>query len=471
MPRLLALAAAGKYLLDNPPPTARENLLTNLGIGFEHQYLFEGGASTFDDDKEGNLDLTIGGSATHAGDQLLKDSPDSINMGSSGANYLDYGAAALPSTTYIMEVWFRQDNFGHGKCVMIGQNGNIDLMVGQFDLTFNYPTCQLLVGGGGPTTYWESEIDFDGDDKPHQLLEFHEVGDRNNYIVCIDGMPVASGTNGGYLVNLGKPAFNGIASETANIRCGGDFGAAYFMDNGGELDLQDARLLFEATRTDDSHQMLTTPQWFILDSVDTTILGGDPTISKLGDVTHSEAGINSGAIPRNGKVYFELRFQLQGDNQFGCMPGIRLLNTSVLPWGLTPLATDGWRLEQSAFRDGHGVAVSVTEVTNNGNIFPPRTGEYYQFAIDWDTGDWWVGHENTWIGGGIVSNVANPSTGAFPLGVNSPTGIATLELDKDYCVNLSKLATFGNSECELVTASADFSETIPTGFSAWDDAL
>lgn len=469
MPRLLAQAAAGKYLLDNPPPTARDVLLTDLGIGFEHQYLFEGGAATFDDDEEGVLDLTIGGAATHAGDQLLKPSVDSINMGNAGANYLDYGAVALPVTTYIMEVWFRQPDLTHTEVVLIGTNAAVELSIGSNDGVFRFPTCRDNTGA--PVLYWESEIDFYGDNKPHQLIEAHEIGNRNNYTVIIDGMPVASGTNGGYLVNFEKPAFNGAAAETAAIRSGADFGAAYFMDNGADLTLEEARNLFVATRIDSSHSMLTNPQWFILDSDHTTLIGGDPTKCKMDDVVFGQAGINSGIIPRNGKVYFELLFILQGDNQFGCLPGIRKIISGGNVYGLPPSANDLFHLNQSQIRDGTDTQFTGTQVTNNGNIFPPRTGEYYQFAIDWDTGDWWVGHENTWIGGGIISNVANPSTGAFPLGVNSPGSIAPLDLDADYCVNLRKLSSFGNSECQIVTASADFFNAIPTGFTAWDDAL
>ncbi len=464
MPRLAALAAAGRYKLDNPPPTAREVILFSLGIGFEHQYLFEGGAATYDDDEEGVVDLTVGGSAVHGGDQLFKESVDSIELSDAGANYLDYGAVALPSTTYIMEVWFRQPNAGHGKVVLIGQNGNIDLIVGRFDLTFNYPTCQLLVGGGGPTTYWESEVSVYGDNLPHQLIEFHEVGDRNNYIVCIDGMPVASGTNGGYLVNLGKPSFNGLASETANIRSGADFGAAYFMDNGGEMDLLQARLFYEAAALS-GQDMLTIPRWYILDSVNVQSVGGtDDKDVLLGDV-NNDTGIRSGAIPRNGKVYFEVFIINQGQATTAIRYGIRKLAEGGNVGNTADNAEDGYTQNSQFLADGLQATLSGQD---NLALETAVTGNTFQIAIDWDTGDWWFGDGTNYKGSGTPGS-ADPANGTDPFGVSS--GVGPLDVNVNWAVWVRNNGTLGNGNIRLVTAAADFAHTPPTGFVAWEDAI
>ncbi len=412
-----------------------------------------------------NLSDGAGTDPTHAGLQLSHVSIDSIRW--PRTINADATQPSQDNDVHAFELWFRQPDFSQTECCLFNATNNSRVGVGRGNGGSNFPA---LVNNFNAVTEWESEIDFYGDNKPHQLFIAHSSD--TDYVVYIDGMPVARETNTGWLDNARRYIFNGEQSNGVDqgSRSGGDFGSLTEYKGGERFTQLNVRKLFEASALN-GHQMLTNPQWFILDSEHTTLIGGDPTKAKMDDVVSGQAGINSGAIPRNGKVYFELLFILEGDNQFGCMPGIRLLNVDADVFGTLPLQTDGYHLEQSVIRDGHGIRFPDQFVTNNANIFPPRTGEYYQFAIDWDTGDWWVGHENTWIGGGIVSNTANPSTGAFPLGVNSPEGVAPLDIEKDYCVNIRKLATFGNSETQLITASADFSETIPTGFTAWDDAL
>ena len=461
MPRLAALAAAGRYKLDNPPPTARVVLLTGLGIGFEHQYPFEGGVVTYNDDVELAVDLTIGGTATFDGAQLFKESVDSINMGSAAANFLDYGAVALPITTYLMEVWFRQPNLGQGKCVLIGTNGNIDLIIGRFDTGVNYPTCQEL--GGAPVLYWESEVSLYGDNLPHQLLEAHEVGNRNNYLVVIDGMPVASGTNGGYLVNMGKPSFNGILTETANIRSGADFAAAYFMDNGGELDLRQARLFYEVAALS-GQDMLTNPQWCALDSVNTTIGGTGLKDATLGDV-NNDTGIRSYAIPRNGKVYFEVFIINQGQATTAIRYGIRKLAEGGNVGNTADNAADGYTQNSQFIADGLQATLSGQD---NLTLETQTTGNTFQIAIDWDTGDWWFGDGTNYKGSGTPGS-ADPANGTDPFGVSS--GVGPLDVNVNWACWIRNNGTLGLGQVRLVTAAADFAHTPPTGFVAWEDAI
>jgi len=438
------------------------------------RYVFEGGGSTYLDDTNDkklnkaivrNLTDGAGTDPTFSGLQLSHVSIDSIRW--PRTINADAVQPSQDDDVHAFELWFRQPDFSQTQCCLIRASNNNRHGIGRGNGGSNFPA---MVNNFNALTDWESEIDFYGDNKTHQLVIAHSSD--TDYVVYVDGMPVASGTNTGWLDNARAYMFNGEQSNGVDelSRSGGDYGSLTEYKGGVRFTQNMVRKLFEASALN-GHQMLTNPQWFILDSDHTTLVGGDPTIAKMDDVVFGQAGINSAAIPRNGKVYFELLFVLQGDNQFGCLPGIRLLTADADVFGILPLRTDGYHLEQSQIFDGHGIRFPDQFVTNNGNIFPPRTGEYYQFAIDWDTGDWWVGHENLWIGGGIVSNAANPSTGAFPLGVNSPTGVAPLDLEKDYCVNIRKLASFGNSETQLVTASADFFNAIPTGFTAWDDAL
>jgi len=454
MPRLLAQAAAGRYIIENPPPTQRDNLLTSLGIAFEHRYLFEGGASTYDDDEEGIVDLTIGGTATFSGLQLLSASVDSVNMGNAAANFLDYGAVALPVTTYVMEVWFRQPALGHSEVVLIGTNAAVELSIGSNDGILNFPSCRDNTGS--PVLYWESEVDMYGDNLPHQLIEAHEVGNRNNYIVVIDGMPVASGTNGGYLVNFEKPAFNGASAETAAIRSGADFGAAYFMDNGGELDLLEVRKLFAFTALS-GHDMLTEPRWFILDSRNSAI---EPaTAAKQcnnGDFTN-DTGIRSGAIPRNGKVYFEIVFVSGGQGNTGVFVIKNCLDSGPVGRVLADSSDFGYRHE-GALKDGLGT--NITGLT--GTLGARSTGAVFRVAIDWDTGDWWMGDSSIWLGDG---GAGDPGTGANSLKTKAP-----IDVQAHWHLQATHIGSSGLERLAIRSAAGEFTLGLPTGYSAWDDA-
>ena len=617
--------AAGHNFLDPPPlnppgPATRAAVLAGLvGLDFVHQYLFEGGNPDFLLDEEGDTSRTLrllAATPTFGGAQLSKASLDSVNCGNTVQCLFEYNFT-VPLTIFAWELWYRQPDLGHNRCVLMGAPLNSNINIGRFNNTFNYP---MFRNDTNQTVGWESEVDLYGDNKIHQLIEAHEPATRENFILYIDGMPVASGTNAGVL-NDGSsgsqggwssgqqgPAFNGRNVGLTNAeRSGADFGSFHFYDGGAELTQLAVRQLYEGTaitvgvnapaglesgvildaqlsastefdaargaefarlnNADGSHwapltsntgewwkidfgsivqvvgistqggggtanfvetynlefndddsatwiqysgnpltgnsdtssivtnalvpftcrflrfraltwtsfinlraefelrveaipvrtiDMLTSPRWFILDSINCTVSAAPAKDLTCGDVTDNTGG-RSGAIPRNGKVYFEVEIIAQGDDTASNLLGLRRLSEGGNV-GFTPTIPDFEYHTDGAgdVVDGQGTTLGIT-----GTLGTAATARIFQFAIDWASGDWWMGTDNTVFAG--VGGVGNPSTGANPL--------TALDIRFNWAVIDRVNGANGNGVVRLITADADLNFAKPTGYVAWEDAI
>jgi hypothetical protein len=210
--------------------------------------------------------------------------------------------------------------------------------------------------------------------------------------------------------------------------------------------------------------MLTNPQWCLLDSVNVQSVGGtgDKDVL-LGDV-NNDTGIRSYAIPRNGKVYFEVFIIDQGDAATAIRYGIRKLAEDGNV-GDTCLAEDGYLQNSQFIVDGQQATLSGQD---NLTLETQTTGNTFQIAIDWDTGDWWFGDGTNYKGSGTPGS-ADPANGTDPFGVS--TGVGPLDIDVNWACWVRNNSTLGNGNVRLVTAAADFAHTPPTGFVAWEDAI
>ena len=470
MPRRLTLGAAGHNFLDPPPlgppgPASRAAVLSGLvGLDFIHQYLFEGGDPDYFLDEEGSRDLTsIAGTPTFGGDQLSRASIDSVNCGNTVQCLFAYDFI-VPLSIFAWELWYRQPDLGHDRCVLMGAPLNSNINIGRFNNTFNYP---MFRNDTNQTVGWESEVDLYGDNKIHCIIEAHEPATRENFILYIDGMPVASGTNagvlndgssgsqGGWSTGQKGPSFNGRNVGLTNAeRSGADFGSFHFYNGGKELTQLAVRQLYEGTALA-GQDMLTSPRWFILDSINCTVSADPAKDLTCGDVTDNTGG-RSGAIPRNGKVYFEVEIIAQGDDTASNLLGLRRLSEGGNV-GFTPSLPDFEYHTDGAgdVVDGAGTSLGIT-----GTLGTAATARIFQFAIDWDTGDWWMGTDNTVFAG--VGGVGNPSTGANPL--------TALDIRYNWAVVNRVNGANGNGVVRLITADADLNFTKPTDYVAWEDA-
>lgn len=476
MPRLLSMGAAGQYFRDPPPPppfpsTDRDTVLGGFATAFIHEYLFEGGTATYLDDENAVKNVTGGasGDPTFGGIQLSGASVDSVNFGNADARHTNWQAGAptpLETTVLAVEFWYRQPDLSQTVCDLIGSQSDDNVILGRESGVTNFPNFR---NHSPAFTFWEPEVDLYGDNKIHQLVEAHDVGTPANYIVYIDGIPVASGTNdglvgananGGWSGVGGGPCFNGNSAQAAADRSGADFGSCHMYNNGQTLSQLDVRQLYEASALP-GQDMLTNPQWCVLDSENTTTGGTGLKDATLGDVNDA-TGIRSYAIPRNGKVYFEMFIIAQGDNAAGSRLGIRKLTEGNAVGGFAANGADGYLVSGGQLLDGAGVSVVGQDGLSLANFATNRT---YQFAIDFDTGDWWVGDSTNYKGSGTPGS-ANPSTGTDGLGSVAPISLVT-----NWAAWTRTNGTLGNGQVRLVTASADFVNSIPTGFSAWEDAI
>jgi hypothetical protein len=104
--------------------------------------------------------------------------------------------------------------------------------------------------------------------------------------------------------------------------------------------------------------------------------------------------------------------------------------------------------------DGQDNSLGIT-----GTLGTAATGRIFQFAIDWATGDWWMGTDDTlWAG---VGGSGDPDTLANPLDA--------LDLDHNWAVVNRVNGTQGNGQVRLITASGDLNFTPPINFVAWED--
>lgn len=462
--------AAGQFFRDPPPlgepgPATRAAVIAGLvGLDFPQQYLFEGGLSGYLLDEEGVRDLTsIAGTPTFGGDQLSRTSIDSINCGNTVQCLFEYNFT-VPLTTFAWELWYRQPDLGHNRCVLTGSPLNSNINMGRANNTFRYPMFRNDTNGA---VGWESEVDLYGDNKIHCLLEAHELATRENYILYIDGMPVASGTNAGALNNgffgghggwsssIKGPSFNGRnVGLTDAERSGADFGSFHFYNDGAELTQLAVRQLFEGTALP-GQDMLQSPRWFILDSINCTVSAAPAKDLTCGDVTDNTGG-RSGAIPRSGKVYFEVEIIAQGDDTASNLLGLRRLSEGGNVGFIPTLPTFEYHTDGAGdVVDGAGTTLGIT-----GTLGTAATGRIFQFAIDWDSGDWWMGTDDTVYAG--VGGVGNPSTGANPLDA--------IDERFNWAVVNRVNGANGNGIVRLITANNDLNHIPPLGFNVWEDA-
>ena len=145
--------AAGHNFLDPPPldppgPASRAAVLSGLvGLDFVHQYLLEGGDPDYLLDEEESRDLTsIAGNPTFGGAQLSKASVDSMNCGNTTQCLFEYNFS-VPLTIFAWELWYRQPDLGHDRCVLTGSPLNSNINMGRFNNTFNYQKliCTVII--------------------------------------------------------------------------------------------------------------------------------------------------------------------------------------------------------------------------------------------------------------------------------------------------------------------------------------
>lgn len=444
--------------------TARAQMQKATGAQVDREYLWEGTTTTYlydDNDTDSRFPLVEGvGAPTNrvlGGTQLSYASVDSVTWGrSTNEPYVRNSAAiSIGNAAHAWELWYRQPDFSQTVSTLMGGTLNNNIVVGKVGAGVNTPAAR---NNFNSDLRWESEIDTYGDNTSHQLMEVHDGAYSANYFVTLDGMPIASGSNSGWWgINTGGNEWNGDEnSGDGSSASGGDFGS-YTQYRGGKVfTLYDVRRLFEASALD-GHDMLSFPRWCTLDSSNVTVQGTGDKDAALG-VVLNDTGIRSYAIPRNGKVYWEMEIVSQGDGTAVAKVGIRKL-AEPNPVGTWPGVADS-----SYNADGIGNVEDGTQsdITTTGTLGTHATGRIIQFAIDWDTGNWWIGTDNTvWLG---IGGAGDPGTGANPL--------TTLDINTNWAASVwnTDINGFGNGTVRLVTASGDLNFSLPTGFSAWEDA-
>ncbi len=447
--------------------------LDSMGHQKDAEYLFEGSDTTayrFDSNEiNTKYPLTEGagmGQRALAGTQLSYASVDSVNWGRSSndphaSNSADISAG---DNAHTWELWYRLPDASQSLACLIGGTLNSNIVIGKPTGAVNCPACR---NNFNADLRWESEVETYGDNKMHQLMEVHDGAYDTDYFVTLDGMPIADGTNSGwFFTNTGGNKFNGDVTTSATGASGADFGSYHQYRGGVPPTLYEVRRLYEISALD-GNDMLSFPQWCTLTGVNITTIGGTGNKDlTLGDVT-GNTGIISYAIPRNGKVYFELEVLAQGDTTTAIRTGIRKITiddggdssaSNGTGQHLTVDANDTYWTGGGSLAQGDFTA--VTGVTNHPTA--AITGQTFRVAIDWDTGEWWIGDDTNWAG---VGGTGDPGAGTNSLDANAP-----IDTDYNWAVWAGNNGAAGNGQLRLVTASGDMSHTIPTGFSAWEDA-
>ncbi len=456
-------------------PNNRLLEVDRMGVQKDREYLFEGSDTTeyrFDSNEwQQKYPLSEGaGAATNrvlGGTQISHASPDSATWGRSTNDPFVFNSNVMSvnNEVHTWEFWYRQPDFSQDISILIGGTLNSRIIVGKADAAINAPCCR---NNFNASLVWESEVETYGDNKFHQLMEIHDSAFDTDYFVTLDGMPIADGTNTGWLLlNTGGNKFNADLNLATGLEAsGGDFGSYHQYRGGTPPTLYDVRRLYEASALD-GNDMLSFPQWCTLTGVNITTIGGagDKDLT-LGDVT-GNTGILSYAIPRNGKVYFEMEILAQGDTTTAIRTGIRKItiddggDTSAsngVGQHLTDDVNDTYWTGGGSLAQGDFTA--VTGVT--GHPENAITNQVFRVAIDWDSGEWWIGDDNSWAG---VGGVGDPGAGTNSLHTNAP-----IDTDYNWAVWAGNNGAAGNGQIRLTTASGDMNLAIPAGFSAWEDA-
>ena len=434
---------------------ARRAAIDSAGVQIDREYLWEGTTTTYlYDDNETNRRciLTEGpgmGERTLGGAQLSYASADSVNWGNSsnGPDVSSNNAGiSIGDAAHAWELWFRQPDLAQSTSCLIGSTNNSNVVMGKPTGAVNMPAARNNFNGD---LRWESEIDVYGDNLPHQLIEAHDGADGTDYIVYLDGMPVASGTNSGFWgINSGSYRFNGdVTSGDGSDASGADFGS-FTQYRGGleKLSTFDVRNIFRASALA-GHQMLSSPQWCALDSINCTIGGTGNKDITLGDVSNNTGG-RSYAIPQTGRVYFEIEVVAQGDSTFGRVGLRKPLDRFNVGDDTVENASDIYYQVNTNFNDGDG-SIGASGLVSQ------TTGVIMQCAIDWDTGNVWWGNDDTWASSGEPSTKSNP--------------LITIDTDEDWCAWAGVNGAVGNQQYRLITAPADLNYAAE-GFTPWEDA-
>lgn len=474
MPRRTGLAAAGRYLILNPPPppvgrgsvSNRATTLAGFSVAKLVEYLFTGLAPTAWDDNVGIADLTENGSVVTQGPPLSWASTKSVDFSQTAAEYVRLTSNYWGSTAHALEVWFRLDELPDrhiigslGNSLRLFANSNNDsAMIGAVtnsgNLVQQFPEAKNVFNG---TPRWNSFIDAYIQDLTFQLVEAHEVGTRANYLVVLNGIPIAVGTNSGQLpdYDITGPAFNGNASTTAAEKLGAEFGYFTVYDDGQTLSLQDIRELYETTALDNQN-MLDLPAWVPLDGENVTLPQTfNLRYADLADVLDT-TGIRSCAIPRyvnRLKIYFEIEILDQGDSVTAVRPGIRRMISAADVGDQTTIGENG--NEHHFYIDGTDLRVDRATLVHAGAT-DQSTGRVYGFAIDWDAGDFWVSEDGTWLQG-------DPSTGVNPSG--------TLDRDTSWAAHVWNNGADGNAKVRLRTKYYEMAYPLPTNYDSWEQKV
>lgn len=169
----------------------------------------------------------------------------------------------------------------------------------------------------------------------------------------------------------------------------------------------------------------------------------------LSDSDHTATGPNDsnlrgirGVTSRNsGKRYFEIEV-VSIPNQGDWFAGFSTTNSN-LSTGFNDTGIYGYR----------GTGALWTNASNPGSMSGLAAGEKIMVAIDFAAGKLWLGREGTWYNSGDPAAGTN-ETGTFTA---STAMMPTMRTDNNA----------GSPAGKLITLTADFEFTVPTGFSSW----
>jgi hypothetical protein len=154
-----------------------------------------------------------------------------------------------------------------------------------------------------------------------------------------------------------------------------------------------------------------------------------------------------------GKIYFEVHGDTVADADFqtGIVTEDWPVSAGLMTWNYESWGYDRY-WDKSAHRPNENYYSEDDETISNGDII--------MVAVDMDEGDIWFGLNGTWKGSG------NPATGANP----AFTGQDFTTKDMYIGLNLQTGSSGGATVATLVTDMADFSYSIPSGFTTAGEA-
>lgn len=147
-----------------------------------------------------------------------------------------------------------------------------------------------------------------------------------------------------------------------------------------------------------------------------------------------------------GKFYWEIEVDTLG-NDSDIFLGVRRSSDSITS-GISPLTGAQYAL----FR-GSGGGLFVSGWTASGGSYAAyAAGDVMMFALDCDTGKFWIGKNGTWFGSG------DPAAGTNEFGSGMP---AATDFEPFFTTANTPAS---NVQVTLCTSPGDISYTVPTGF-------